>query len=579
MQFVKHLQQEIDTYKNGSVGDTSYSEYKLKKRIYQFKSKYYPKGKLTERGAYKYYFDIITPRVNDEQKNVRVTTGDITFYSIAPEADVLQTIIANRNYELEARESGETARTELTSSLYTEDGNVIVKIIGDKYEVCDPLNIYVTNTQAESIEDTNVIQKADITQTELRKKKGVWNNEGINALLTQAPNRKTIKDGKISTTPIYTIYEYTGEISEADYKELGGELGGNPDKYIFAKVIISDPDNGEVQTLFREDLSGKKMTDFYRHVGRGNYKGRFWREGMYEILFDHQIRANEIGNQIARGLEIASTAVFAATDLRTYSSIKTDLISGDIINSTDLRQVDVRMHGLDQLIADWNRLIQDANRVANSSEIVYGGQLTARTPFKLGNMYNENANKYFGLLKDKLGHFIGGLVEDIYKKEYLKKISGKDIIILSGTDEMLQMLRRSMVEAWYMNNLVEIGPHSKEEVAIIKEEKLLELSEKDITVKNTKDFWGDSIARIKVAVVGENKKIQDNLQNITVLLQMETDPIRRAYLLDKVYSSLGVPLPPAPNPEIPQAGSGGMQMEDYAERETIPTAGQSQPSV
>lgn len=559
MKFIKQLEEDISNYKDKNKtlpGEASYNEYKLKKRIYQFKNKHYPTGKLTERGAYKYYFDIITPRVNDELKNVRILSNDITYYSIAPEADSLQVLIANRNHSQISKETGEDDKLNLINSLYTEDGNVIEKIVGDTHEPCNPLSIFITNITAESIDDTNVIEHANLTYTELKKKRGVWDTGAVNKLL----------DGKKvdETTPTFEIYEYTGEVSETDYNELKGRTGGDENKYFLAKIIVSSPKDGESQVLFAEKYPEKKMSDFYRHARRGNYKGKFWGEGMYELLFDYQIRANEIGNQIARGLEFASKAIFKATDLRTYASIKTDLVDGDIINSADLAQVDVRMHGLDQLIADWNRNIQEANRVANSSEIVYGGQLNARTPFKLGNLYNENANKYYGLLKQKLGYFYSNIIEDIFKKNLIKKLSGKKIITLAGSDDILNALREEIVEKWYLDNLAEIGPHSKEEAEIIKQEKLAEISEKDITVNNTKEFWSGAIDRIHVSTVGENSKVQDNLQNLTVLLQMETDPIRRAYLLDNIYRTLGVPLPPAPQPELAQNGSGGVSMMEEA---------------
>jgi hypothetical protein len=58
---------------------------------------------------------------------------------------------------------------------------------------------------------------------------------------------------------------------------------------------------GEKPVLFYEKLIGK-MSDYYIYAHFGKYERRFWRTGIYEILFDYQIRANEIGNDIARVL-------------------------------------------------------------------------------------------------------------------------------------------------------------------------------------------------------------------------------------------------------------------------------------
>lgn len=565
MDFLNKLQEQIYQYVNGSV-DTSqniqYSQYNLIKRIYQFKSKHYPTGKIAKDGSYKFYFDIITARVNDEQKNVRLTPQEVSFYSIAPKEDWLQVLIANKKYETYSKKQGQNDKLQALNALYSEDGNVIVKLFKKDFDICDPLNTYVLNTTAQDICDTAIVERKLMTQAQLREKKGVWNEKAIKEVLDTCGNQffqKTIQGSQSTTAiPYYEIFEYTGEMPESAFYSLQGETKGSDEKYIFVKFIVAGMKYGDLSdkfVLFAEKLEGKKMSDYYRHLGRGNYKGRFWREGMYELLFDHQIRANEIGNQIARGLDFASKTIFKSQDLKTFSSIKTDIMNGGIIRSADLQQVDIRMHGLDQLIADWNRLMEDANRIANSSEIVFGGQLNSRTPFKLGNLMNENANKYFGLLKTKLGFFYGTLIDDVFKKYYLKEISGEDIITLTGSDEILTEVRKKMAEEWYTNHLVEIGLHSPEDKAAIIAQKIEELGTEDITIKNTKEFWQDALQRIFTNTVGENSKVQDNMQNLTILLQMEADPMRRAFLLDSIYKTLGVPLPPAPNPELAQTGS------------------------
>ena len=124
---------------------------------------------------------------------------------------------------------------------------------------------------------------------------------------------------------------------------------------------------------------------------------------MYQLLFDVQTRANEIGNQIARGLEWASKTVFRSSDKVIAQNILTDLSNGDIIKSNDLQQIETRMQGLDQLIADWNRNLQVADQLANSFEIVTGEAMPSGTPFRMGALLNVNATKLFDFIREKLG--------------------------------------------------------------------------------------------------------------------------------------------------------------------------------
>jgi len=54
---------------------------------------------------------------------------------------------------------------------------------------------------------------------------------------------------------------------------------------------------------------------------------------------------------------------------------------------------------------------------------------------------------------------------------------------------MLDQLREIIVDSWYMNNLVKIGPHTKEVGDAIKQEKLDEMKKVDPVLKNTKEIW------------------------------------------------------------------------------------------
>jgi len=49
-----------------------------------------------------------------------------------------------------------------------------------------------------------------------------------------------------------------------------------------------------------------------------------------------------------------------------------------VVITKDLAQVNVRMQGLDQLIADWNRLMSDADRLANSYDVVRGEAMPSK---------------------------------------------------------------------------------------------------------------------------------------------------------------------------------------------------------
>lgn len=554
------IENEIDEYLTGTVEiseGVEFSQYKLIKRIFLFENKIYPQGKIDKQGKYKYWFDIISPRVNSEIKNLRIDTKNFIVFSENPVKDFSAVYIANARIKEWLWSTGKAEDINENTEQYSAMGNLLMKKVKDGYETTDPINTYIINQSAKTIDDTAVIERHQLTQSELRAKAGVWENveEVIKTCGDRTFSATEKSTEKETTNPFYEIYERNGEISESALFEAQGKKGGKEDKYVMAKIIVAGLKKGDSSSnfvLFAEDLGKKKMSDLYIEAHRGIYKGRWWREGLYEMLFDHQIRANEIGNQLSRGLEWASKVVFKASDNTIVNNILTEIGNGDIIKSADLSQVDVRMLGLDQLIADWNRLMDDANQIANSYEVIQGQSMPSGTPFALGSLLDSNATKLFILLRQKLGIAYEVMFKKWILPELIKDLKGEDIIRITGDTQFLDDFRKLAVNNWYAKNLVKIGPHTPEMAIAIKENRLNQLKAIDPIIKNVKEIWEGVLPRLWVTVTGENIEFEENLQTINGLLQFEEDPQRRAFLLDMIYAKKGIPLPPPAAPIQPQ---------------------------
>lgn len=531
-----------------------HSLYRLIKRINLFKNRHYPEGKIDKRtAAYKYWFDIIHPRGNNEIKNLRFSSKNILPFSTNPVGDFAAVFTLHAALNEWMWKTGREEELADSIERFSGDGNILLKKVKGGYDACDFDNTYIINTAAKTVEDTPIIERYQMTQSELRAKTA-WNN--VDDVIKNCGNKffkKTVRSGYVSTTnPIYEIYERNGEISEEALFEAQGNDGGDPDKFILARVVIAglaNREESEKYVLFAEELIGD-MCDWFAEAHRGPYKGRWWREGLYELLLDHQYRANEIGNQIARGLDWASKVIFKDDSPQIVQNIRTDLQNGDLIKSANLAQVEVRLQGLDQLIADWNRLMEDADAIANSSEIVQGQSMPAGTPFQLGTLLDSNASKLFVLLRAKLGHCYARAFKDFTLPDLVKDIKGMDIIRVTGDAEFLDRFRQLAVNNWYVQNLVHIGPHTSDMADVLKQAKLKELEQTDPLIKNVQSIWKGILPRIQVTITGENYDVSESLQTIASVLQFETDPARRAFLLDTIYSSKGIPVPP-PTPQQP----------------------------
>ena len=550
----KSIQTEIENYLTGKIEISegyTFSQYALIKRIMLYSNCIFPTGKIDKQGKYKYFFDICSPRIDSEIKNIDFDTKDVKIDSEGKN-DFLPVFIANLSLKEWMRNNKESVDINDAVEMGTGWGNVVWKKIKGGYEIVDLKNFYVLNQTAQLLEDSPVIERHILTQSELRAKSDVWDN--IDDVIETCGDKtvSAVKDGVETEKSVeyYEIYERNGEVSEQDLHEAQGKKGGKEDKYLLAKIIVAGISKGEgAYVLYADEI--KKMP--YKEYHRGRYHGRWFRQGLYEVLFDIQTRANEIGNQIARGLEWSAKTIFSTSDKIIQQNVLTDMRSGDIIKALDLKQVNTRMEGIDQLIADWNRLMEMADRLCNSYEVVTGESLPAGTPFRLGAMMNQNANKLFDFIREKLGIAIESVYQEWVMPDILKDLKKKDIIRVTGDAEIMNRYYDMVINGWYMKNLPMLPPHTTEQAMLMKQQALQEMQARpEQFLKLSKDMWDEFKPRMTVVITGENVNMLAELETLQTFIQLEVDPIRRAFLLDQAYKKKGIDIPPATPVSIQQ---------------------------
>ena len=550
----KRIEIEINNYLSLKVEMSTgvfFSQYKTINRIFKFKNRDLTGTKINPDLSYDYYFDIISPRTDSEVKNLRFDTKHVLVFSQNPRKDFPAVFISNAMLKSWMGENGEDLKLKSSIEEYSGNGNVGFKKVTGGYETVDPLNTYVTNQRAETVDDTDLIERHEMTASQIKEMK-TWDQDVADKVIKDLGN-KTFTAQKLTTPTAttskrYEIYEYTGEVSEKEFNEIEGREGGDKNVYFLAKVIVAGlqkSGKGEKFTLFAEKLKGK-LSDSYIYAHRGKYEGRFWRVGMIELLFDHQIRASEIGNQLARGLDWSSKVVFRSKDARVMQNIRADLDNGDVVITEDLSQVDVKLRGMDHLILDWNRVQEDADKLSNSFEVVRGETMPSGTPFRLGALIDANAGKLFTLLRQKITLPYKRVFREWILPQLVKDIKGEEVFRFVGDVEIIDQLRELMVNSWYVENLVAIGPHTKEIAEAIRAEKMDELRQSDPVIENMNEIWKGVLPRLFVTITGENSDAADNIQDMVQLMQLEQDPVRLAFLLDSIYKIRGIPVPPLP---------------------------------
>lgn len=534
MQVLQRFKEEIESYTNGTTelfDGVPFSAYKLCRRINLFKNQVYTTGKYDAQDNYKYWFDIISPRVDAEIKNIDFDSKDITLMSDVLE-DAGRLLLSNARLRDFLRETGQAAKLNEAVERGTEWGNVVWKKVKGGYKILELDKVMVLNQTAETLDDSDVIEKEVMTPIDIRKKKDVWDEEAVQTLIATA--KKEVQ----KTAPEIYVYERNGEITTKEYYEAKGEQGGDENEYMLAKVIAGGiQKDSPTEILFCEEMPKKP----YKEYHRGKYSGRWLRLGMYEALFDIQYRANEIGNQIARGLEWSSKTIFRSSDRVIAQNILSDLQNGDVIKSVDLQQVQTRMEGFDQLVADWNRLMQLADKIANSPEVVMGESAPSGTPFRLQAMNNQNANKLFDFIREKLGIAFQEVVQDWIVPELLKDLKARDVLKLTADSGMLTRYYEMIVDSWYVNNLLSLPPHTPDIAQALKEQKIQELlKNKEVVVKLEREMWDDFAPRAIVVITGENVNVISDLETLQTFIALEQDSLRRTALIELAMKKKGM---------------------------------------
>jgi hypothetical protein len=558
MTILQQIERELDDYLHGTVtisDGVQFSQYKLVKRIALYANKIYPKGKLTKRGEYKYWFDIIQPRIDSEVKNIDFDTKDITLVSDR-KIDQVPLLIANARIKGYLKETGQAEQLNSAIEEGSGWGNVVFKKIKGSYERADLKNFFVINQTAECLDDSPVIERQEMTAADVRAKARVWDNvnDVLQSFWYEKRNPTATSSQNESTLRIYNIFERNGEVSEKALFEAQGKQGGDENKFLLAKIIVackSNDGSGAKKVLYAQPLSGK-MCDIYKEYHRGRYAGRWLREGLYEILMDCQTRGNEIGNQLARGLEWASKTFFYTKDRLIVQNILTDINNGDMIKAEMIAQVPVRMEGFDQLVADWNRIVQIANDLANSREIVMGATMPSGTSFRMGAMLNANANKLFEFIREKLAITFTDVFHDWILPELLKDLKAKDIMKITGDPSLMDRFYDVLANTWYIDNLPSLPPHGPDAQQFLIEQEKERLQQRgDLFIQLSQEIWADFEPSVSVNITGENVNLEGDLETLSTFIALEQDPVRRTALIEMAMDKKGIDVGSLPK-SLPQ---------------------------
>ncbi len=520
------------------VDGYDFSQLDTIKRIQKYYAGKFEGGNEDAQG-YKYFYNISKPRVKNAAKNLDLDTKDINIKADKPE-DTYRSWLMRRDIRQWMRTRGFGLLLNEIAMLTPKYGSYVLKKVGGK-EIVRRVNLknLKSDPTAESLEKSGwLIEDHYYTPIELKKEtaRGWDANEIDKAITSFREKRKenyvdlvNNEDVKMGDAQFILVKEFYGEVPESLLKE-----GGDKNKFVLAQFIVISSEKkseaqGEKQKVEGLILSKRKIDEIpYKECHYDREEGRWLGVGIVEDVWDMQVLKNEQINQMILAMRLANLVLFQTGDETITRNIFTDLVNGDVIKAkAALLRIDTQNAGLgtDQIISkEIETLI---NALANSFEVTTGESLPSGTPFSLGMLINQNANKLFDFIREGIGLFLKEVFEEWVIPELEKNLDEQHILELVDKEELRwinEKLKSQKVWDAVKDFILEEGrkPTQQEvDLAItVLEERL---SARDTAYVDIPKGLYDFPKSVDITDEGYNKAVE--LQTVANILQMvSTNP-------------------------------------------------------
>ncbi|MFH1052764.1 MAG: hypothetical protein V1779_17730 [bacterium] len=554
---VNLITEEIHNYENGTINlsdNVEFSQYQTVQNIITQQNK----GFLTElapgQSDDREYYDIVSPMIETAVSNIDIDTDNIEPYTDSPEylAHEYVARVKLRNFLRQTNHG-----TVLNEIIYqfVDDGNIIVRKVdndGEIYRPVLPANLYVIDQSARTLEDTAVIEKDTMNQTEVRDMKE-WNNK--------EKVYEMCNVGDSGLIPYYEIFYRYGEISKETLGKIKEEVHGtkydpqdnDANEFVQALMVMAkaksgtkDENNNQIDGIivFAEELIPEeikitrrlkvKRYKPYEFARLGKFNGRFWGEGYRETAMPYQNRANELGNQIRKVMKLASKMVFWSSDDKIAGkNILSSIKNGQILKAKDLQLLNNIFPNLSLYAEEWNRNIDECTKALKAFEVATGENMPSSTSATAVAVQNQAVGKYYNFKRERFGLFISSVFKRWVLPE-LTKITDDEDIELTGDISQVEAIIEACAKGWVIKNYMKTVALSGGIVSKQDWEQLVEVKKQEWLknpknyIKVFKDFFKDIELYVGINTTGEAFNKQARISNMLQLLQYELNPALQA---------------------------------------------------
>ena len=509
-------------------------------------------GQKDENGQQKFYINEVDFRREVASKNIDI---DIKNFTFIPEEDQAEygAIFLRKMFRKFAKEQNFGEQINSYVENFPKYGSIVAMEIG-KEVVQIPLQKMRIDQSAENLQKAKyvIIENDPMTLSDMEKFKD-WDTSGL--------------EGNWDTE--YKVYTRWGKVPLNWYKEYNEEKVDKDDEKKSIDVISviapdaesKDPDG---KLLFCEKVTGDRP---FLEAHYAKQHGRWLGIGEVEKNFENQKIRNMVFNLRKRGAAWSTKNIFQTQDDTVVNSLVREVKDGDILKVTTPNGI-MRVDTTNRAISDLNSMdtlvTENANQRSFTFEVATGEQLKSNTPFRLGALQNEEANKYFSGRREKLGLFLSRIVTDFIIPDLENSLEDKNTLVVFANDEEFEKLRtqkkKLVKNKKVMDNIRQGNYDMTNEGLDMEVDKELEGKEIDQYT-----FKKDDIKNLKytvsVEVTGESIDIPQKMETLTTLYQsmVQVQDPRAENVLKQIMTLANMKLPQKPVQQMPNMQQAQLQ--------------------
>ena len=564
---LKDIQQEVKDFETQNVQIVDglfFNQKETLEKIYYYYNSQFLSGDRDNEGDKKYFYNIVknpckvtTKAIDFDTKHIRIQT--------AGGGSSQKTWWFERDLKFWMKDQNFGKVLNRIFDELPKFGSAVLKVINGQPYFVDLRN-FVVEQAADTLNDSAyIIESHNYVPAEFRRvgKELGWDNI-----------EDVIKEHHESGKPYITVYERYGEVMESD--EDGNKT------YPYKRVFIADSGSDEYDRTLRQTLPHAGFTLKEDEVETHPYwefhfekiPGRWLGVGIVELLFDPQIRQNELANQEAKGTYWAALHLFQTSDESINKNLMTDVQNGQVLTpDSPLTPVDMTERNLSYFNLQTDKWLRNRDELTFSYEVTRGERLPAGTPLGSARLAAGMAGAYFEQIMENIALDVKEFLFKVIVPQFEKENSGEHILRLAGED--LDKVRQLIISQKSRDALFRFLTKksklpSNQHYEAIKAsigEMAKQGKEKILTIP--KEFYKNLKYKIDIIITGEEKDsdlisqtLFAGLQAITADPTLLIDPAKKKFFFKAL--ELGGVNPIDIEPDTPMPGIEQLMMSQPA---------------